>query len=47
MAGILAHIREITLFLNPHTDSYQRLGVKGLRYISGQGSGFTKLIRIR
>ena len=26
MAGILAHIREITLFLNPHTDSYLRLG---------------------
>ena len=26
MAGILAHIREITLFLNPHTDSYPAAG---------------------
>lgn len=28
MAGILAHINEITLFLNPSNDSYQRFGEK-------------------
>lgn len=35
MAGILEHIREMTLFLNPHKDSFLRLGEKKApRYIS-------------
>lgn len=47
MAGILAHIREITLFLNPHTDSYQRLGeMKAPRYISWSKENRSQLIRI-
>ena len=47
MAGILAHIREITLFLNPHTDSYLRLGeMKAPRYISWSRENRSQLIRI-
>lgn len=47
MAGILAHIREITLFLNPHADSYLRLGeMKAPRYISWSRENRSQLIRI-
>lgn len=47
MAGILEHIREITLFLNPHKDSFLRLGEKKApRYISWSYENRSQLIRI-
>ena len=47
MAGILEHIHEMTLFLNPHKDSYLRLGEKKAPcYISWSYENRSQLIRI-
>ena len=47
MAGILAHIREMTLFLNPMKESYQRFGFhKAPKYISWSSENRSQLIRI-
>ena len=47
MAGILAHIREITAFLNPTEASYRRLGEKKApRYITWSPENRSQLIRI-
>ncbi len=47
LAGILAHIREMTLFLNPHADSYRRLGEKKApRYVSWSYENRSTLVRI-
>ena len=47
MAGILEHIREMTLFLNPHKDSFLRLGEKKApRYTSWSYENRSQLIRI-
>ncbi|MCI8388631.1 MAG: glutamine synthetase [Clostridiales bacterium] len=47
MAGILAHIREITAFLNPRVDSYKRLGeMKAPRYVTWSPENRSQLIRI-
>ena len=47
MAGILAHIREITVFLNPSPASYRRLGeMKAPRYVSWSPENRSQLIRI-
>ena len=47
MAGILAHIREITVFLNPCRDSYQRLGRnKAPKYVTWSRENRSQLIRI-
>ena len=47
MAGVLAHIREITAFLNPTEDSYRRLGeMKAPRYITWSPENRSQLIRI-
>ena len=47
MAGILAHIREITAYLNPTEDSYRRLGEKKApRYITWSPENRSQLIRI-
>ena len=47
LAGILAHIPEMTLFLNPHADSFLRLGEKKApRYISWSHENRSTLIRI-
>lgn len=47
MAGILAHIREITLFLNPMRESYERLGdMKAPKYVSWSEQNRSQLIRI-
>lgn len=47
MAGILAHVREITVFLNPTEDSYRRLGEKKApKYISWSYQNRSQLIRI-
>jgi len=47
MAGILEHISEITLFLNPTTQSYMRLGShKAPQYISWSPQNRSQLIRI-
>lgn len=47
MAGIMEHIGEITLFLNPHADSYRRLGEKKApSYISWSHGNRSQLIRI-
>lgn len=47
MAGILSHIREITLFLNPTEASYRRLGEKKApKYISWSAENRSQLIRI-
>ena len=47
MAGILEHIREMTIFLNPHKDSFLRLGEKKApRYISWSYENRSQLIRI-
>lgn len=47
MAGIMAHIKEITLFLNPTEKSYQRLGVrKAPKYITWSPENRSPLIRI-
>lgn len=47
MAGVLAHVREITAFLNPTEASYQRLGEKKApRYITWSPENRSQLIRI-
>ena len=47
MAGILAHVRELTAFLNPTEDSYKRLGErKAPKYISWSEQNRSQLIRI-
>ena len=47
MAGILAHIKEITLFLNPTDNSYQRLGErKAPKYITWSPENRSQLVRI-
>lgn len=47
MAGILKHIKEITLFLNPSENSYDRLGEdKAPKYVSWGYNNRSTLIRI-
>ncbi len=47
IAGIIKHIKEITLFLNPTEDSYERLGsCKAPRYISWDKENRSQLIRL-
>ena len=47
MAGILAHIREMSAFLNPCEDSYKRLGEKKApKYITWSPENRSQLIRI-
>ena len=47
IAGIMAHIGEMTLFLNPSDDSYKRLGEKKApRYITWSRENRSQLIRI-
>lgn len=47
MAGIMTHINEITAFLNPSENSYQRLGEKKApKYISWSPENRSQLIRI-
>lgn len=47
MAGVLAHVREITAFLNPTEGSYKRLGEKKApRYITWSPENRSQLIRI-
>ena len=47
MAGIMEHIREITLFLNPTKESYERLGdMKAPGYISWSEQNRSQLVRI-
>ena len=47
MAGILAHVKELTAFLNPTEDSYKRLGEKKApKYISWSEQNRSQLIRI-
>ena len=47
MAGILEHIKEITLFLNPSVNSYMRLGEKKApKYITWSPENRSQLIRV-
>lgn len=47
MAGLLAHIKEITFFLNPLPDSYRRLGEKKApKFITWSQENRSQLIRI-
>lgn len=47
IAGILSHIREITLFLNPVVESYQRLGSSDApRFVTWSWQNRAQLIRI-
>lgn len=47
MAGVLSHIREMTLFLNPVNESYERLGGrKAPKYVSWSHENRLQLIRI-
>lgn len=47
MGGILKHIADMTLFLNPTDRSYQRLGVnKAPKYISWSSDNRSQLIRV-
>jgi len=47
MAGILAHIQEMTLFLNPIANSYERLGTfESPKYVSWSHQNRSQLIRI-
>ncbi len=47
MAGVLAHIEEITAFLNPTPESYARLGeYKAPKYITWSRENRSQLIRI-
>lgn len=47
LAGVLAHIREITAFLNPCENSYERLGeFKAPMYISWSRANRSALVRI-
>ncbi len=47
MAGIMAHIKEITLFLNPTENSYLRLGGrKAPKYITWSPQNRSQLVRV-
>lgn len=47
MAGVMEHIREITVFLNPVEASYERLGeMKAPKYITWSEENRSQLIRI-
>ncbi|MDD6276187.1 MAG: glutamine synthetase family protein [Clostridia bacterium] len=47
MAGIMAHIRDITAFLNPCPESYLRLGeMKAPKYVTWSHENRSQLIRI-
>ncbi len=47
MAGILHHVSDMTLFLNPQENSYRRLGLnKAPKYISWSSNNRSQLIRI-
>ncbi len=47
MAGILKHVAEMTVFLNPTANSYLRLGShKAPQYISWSGENRSQLIRV-
>lgn len=47
IAGIMKHIREISVFLNPVEESYERLGSrKAPGYISWSGENRSQLIRV-
>lgn len=47
MAGVLAHVREMSAFLNPTEDSYKRLGErKAPKYVSWSYQNRSQLIRI-
>ncbi|MDO5776183.1 MAG: glutamine synthetase family protein [Eubacteriales bacterium] len=47
MAGVLAHIKELSVYLNPSEDSYKRLGeLKAPKYISWSHQNRSQLIRI-
>ena len=47
IAGILTHVREMTLFLNPSADSYLRLGTnKAPGFVSWSCQNRSQLIRI-
>lgn len=47
LAGILSHIREITAFLNPCENSYERLGeFEAPRYVNWSHSNRSALVRI-
>ncbi len=47
MAGVLAHIKELSVYLNPSEDSYKRLGEqKAPKYISWSHQNRSQLIRI-
>ncbi len=47
MAGILAHIREITLFLNPLANSYDRFGkFEAPKFVSWSHQNRSQLVRI-
>ena len=47
MGGILKHITDMTLFLNPTEHSYQRLGAnKAPKYISWSSDNRSQLIRV-
>lgn len=47
MAGIMAHVREITAFLNPCPESYLRLGeMKAPKYVTWSHENRSQLIRI-
>ncbi len=47
MAGILQHVQEMTLFLNPVRESYERLGdMKAPGYVSWSEQNRSQLIRI-
>ena len=47
MAGIMEHIREITMFLNPKKESYMRLGEKKApKYITWSSENRSQLVRI-
>jgi glutamine synthetase len=47
VAGILEHIEEITAFLNPTHESYERLGVfKAPKYVTWSPENRSQLVRI-
>ena len=47
IAGVLAHAREMTLFLNPSEESYHRLGrEKAPRYVSWSAENRSQLVRV-
>ena len=47
VAGVLKHIREMTAFLNPLTNSYARLAShEGLRYVAWSASNLSQVLRV-